>query len=291
MYDIAFLGNYTKDTIVSASGTRLVDGGGFNYGAHVGVQMGLRVAAITRLARADWHVVTELERLGIDVLAEASGHSTCLRLEYPGSNPDERVITVASTAGSFTPQQVRAVEARAFVVSPTLLGEVGLDLLEALAAKNALVAVDAQGFVRTLSAGRLVHGSWPEKERALVHVNVLKADAVEATALTGTSDLSLAARTLAAVGPSEIVLTHRDGLVVHAGGRYFAAGFFPEKLVGRSGRGDTCLAAYVARRLDAPPAEATAWAAALTTLKLEAEGPFCRTVCDVQDLIARRYRS
>ena len=34
-YDIVILGNYTKDTIVSAEGTRVVDGGGFNYGAHV----------------------------------------------------------------------------------------------------------------------------------------------------------------------------------------------------------------------------------------------------------------
>ena len=34
-YDVAFLGHYTKDTILSASGTRVVDGGAFNYGAHV----------------------------------------------------------------------------------------------------------------------------------------------------------------------------------------------------------------------------------------------------------------
>ena len=49
-YDVLFLGHYTKDTIVLAQGTRLVDGGAFNYGAHVAVRMGLRVAAITRLA-------------------------------------------------------------------------------------------------------------------------------------------------------------------------------------------------------------------------------------------------
>ena len=39
-YDVAFLGSYTKDTIVSAAGTRMVDGGGFNYGAHAAAQMG-----------------------------------------------------------------------------------------------------------------------------------------------------------------------------------------------------------------------------------------------------------
>jgi hypothetical protein len=40
-FDIVFLGNYTKDTIVSAAGTRVVDGGAFNYGAHVAAVMGL----------------------------------------------------------------------------------------------------------------------------------------------------------------------------------------------------------------------------------------------------------
>lgn len=47
-FDIVFLGNYTKDTIVSAAGTRIVDGGAFNYGAHVAAVMQLKVAAITR---------------------------------------------------------------------------------------------------------------------------------------------------------------------------------------------------------------------------------------------------
>ena len=108
-FDIAFLGNYTKDTIVSAAGTRVVDGGAFNYGAHVAAAMGLRVAAITRLAREDWRVVEALAALGVDVFAEATPASTCLRLEYPSSNVDERVIYVTSTAGSFHPAQVAEI--------------------------------------------------------------------------------------------------------------------------------------------------------------------------------------
>jgi len=40
MYDIVFLGHYTKDTIVSASGTRVVDGGAVFYGANVAARMG-----------------------------------------------------------------------------------------------------------------------------------------------------------------------------------------------------------------------------------------------------------
>ena len=41
-YDIAFIGHYTKDTIVSSTGIRVVDGGAFNYGANVAAKMGSR---------------------------------------------------------------------------------------------------------------------------------------------------------------------------------------------------------------------------------------------------------
>jgi len=290
-YDIAFVGNYTKDTIVSAAGTRIVDGGAFNYGAHVAVQMGLRTAAITRLAAEDWHVVEALTRLGIDTFAEPTPHSTCLRLEYPTSNVDERVIYVASTAGALTPQQVAPVSARAFVVGASFRGEAGPDLFEGLAAKGVPIAADVQGLVRVVRDGKLVYEPWPHDERQAIlsHVGMLKADAVEAEMLTGTADIYRAAQMLADMGPAEIVLTHRGGLLVYAGGQFHEAGFFPAQLVGRSGRGDTCLGAYVARRLASPPAEATVWAAAVTSLKMEAEGPFRRTISEVEALIRQKY--
>ena len=52
-YDMVIFGNYTKDTIITPSGTRYVDGGGFNYGAHAARMLGLDVAAVTRLAKED----------------------------------------------------------------------------------------------------------------------------------------------------------------------------------------------------------------------------------------------
>ncbi len=290
-FDLAFLGNYTQDTVVSAAGTRLVDGGAFNYGAHVAAQMGLKVAAITRLAREDWRVVEALTRLGVEVFAEPTAHSTCLRLEYPGTNVDQRVIYVTSTAGAFTLEQVANVAAGTFVIGASMRGEVPLDLLQALAARGVCIALDAQGFVRVARGGELVYEEWPEQQQALAQVDILKADAVEAEILTGQRDPHRAATLLAELGPAEVVLTHRDGLLVYTAERFHEAGFFPTELVGRSGRGDTCLAAYAARRLTASPAEAMVWAAALTSLKMEAEGPFRREIWEVEELIQRRYRA
>ena len=288
-YDIAFLGHYTKDTIVSASGTRVVDGGACNYGANVAARMGLKASVVTRLAQEDTHVVETLKHLGVDVFAKITPQSTCLRLEYPTSNVDERIIHVTSTAGAFTPAEVEALKTQAILIGASMRGEVGLDVIEELGKKDTLLAADVQSFLRVERDGILLPEPWPEKEQVMASLDVLKTDAVEAELLTGESDIKVAAKMIADLGPSEIVLTHRNGLLVYADGQFHQAGFFPRELIGRSGRGDTSVAAYVAKRLTTSPAEATVWAAAVVSLKLEAEGPFRRELSEVEDLIRTNY--
>ena len=290
IYDVVILGNYTKDTIVSASGTRLVDGGGFNYGAHVASMMGLKTAAVTRLSREDIRVVDALSLLGVVVFPTYTPHSTVLRLYYPTSNVDERIISVTETAGTYTIDQIKDLDARAFLINASIRGEVDLEVIRELKRKDTLLAADVQGFVRVIASdGTLKYEAWPEKQQALSQIDILKTDAVEAEMLTGMAEIKTAARTLAAWGPKEIVLTHRDGVLVFAGGQFHEAPFRPGKLVGRSGRGDTCIASYVAKRLSASPEMATIWAAAVTSLKMEAEGPIKSNMADVEDLIQREY--
>ena len=74
-----------------------------------------------------------------------------------------------------------------------------------------------------------------------------------------------------------------------AHGRLHEAPFVTKVVRGRSGRGDTCTAAYLSRRLSAPPEDAIVWSAATTSMKLEKEGPFDRTRGDVEALIRREY--
>ena len=289
-YDIVFIGHYTKDTIVSASGTRIVDGGAFNYGANVAARMGLKVAAITRLAKEDYYVIKRLKDLGVDVFAHISPQSTCLRLEYPTSDLDERIIYVVSSAGPFSPAEVESIQARAFVIGASMRGEVSLEVIKRLATKDTILAADVQSFIRVNKNGKLVPKEWPEKYSILTLLDVLKTDAVEAEILTGTSNIRMAAQKIVDLGPSEVVITHRNGLLVYASGNFYEEKFFPQEIIGRSGRGDTCIAAYMSKRLSASPDEATTWAAAVTSLKMEAEGPFQRTIKEVNNLIQNRYR-
>ena len=289
-FDIAFVGHYTKDTIVYPHLTRTVDGGAFNYGANVAVRMGLRVAVVTRLACEDWHVVADLERLGVTVFAQATPASTLLRLTYPSADLDERTIELMSSAGPFTVGEVAGWQARAVSIGASVRGEVPPEIVEALAAKGGIVALDVQGFIRVVRDGALTFDDWPGRESVLKHVTVLKTDAVEARLITGESDQKAAARRLAAFGPREVLLTHGGGVLVYHDGVCDEAPFVPEEVRGRSGRGDTCTSAYLARRLTAPPAEAVRWAAAVTSLKLEAEGPFRRERAEVEALYRRLSR-
>jgi sugar/nucleoside kinase (ribokinase family) len=121
-------------------------------------------------------------------------------------------------------------------------------------------------------------------------VDILKADVVEAEALTGEPDMKLAAQALAALGPREIVITHRNGIVVLADGQFFEAEFHAQSMLGRSGRGDTCVGSYVAARLECPPGEAIQWSAATTSLKIETPGPISRPYEDIADLVENKYK-
>lgn len=290
-YDIAFLGHYTKDTIISKRGTRIVHGGAFNYGSNVAVRAGLKVAAISRLAKADREVVEALEHAGIDVFVTYTEYSTCLTLEYPTDDPDKRLMYVTSSAGAFIPEEVKDIEAKAFVLGPSLHGEIGLDVLEELRKKDTIIACDVQGYVRADVNGNVEYVDWDtaEKREVLARVDILKTDAVEAELITGEADKKKAAAMLFSYGPTEIVLTHKDGVIVYADKTYYEASFTPQEMIGRSGRGDTCIGGYVTKRLSMPPEEACIWAAAVTSLKMEAEGPFRRDISDVEKKIRKNY--
>ena len=78
-------------------------------------------------------------------------------------------------------------------------------------------------------------------------------------------------------------------MLIYADGKFSDIGFYPARMDGRSGRGDTCIGSYVAMRLSKPPRQAGIWAAAVTSLKMEDLGPFNRPISDVTALIHAKY--
>ena len=89
---------------------------------------------------------------------------------------------------------------------------------------------------------------------------------------TGTDDLTKAALTIEAWGCSEVVITQAEGVLARVRGETFYEKFSNRSVVGRTGRGDTTFAAYLARRLDHDVADSLKFAAALVSIKMETPG-------------------
>ena len=288
-YDVLYIGNYTKDKIITPIETKFVDGGATNYAAHAAAKLGIHAAVVTHLAREDAYVVETYRDAGIDCYPTYTADSTLMTLDYPTNNPDVRNLSVAATAGTITAEEIRPLNARSAVIGSSFRGEVGLDVIKALKDKNITVAADMQGFVRVLRGKELMFESWPEMEETLPYLDILKSDAVEAMHLTEETDILKAAKIYAGLGPKEIVLTHADGVLVYTANEFHEISFFPTTLIGRSGRGDTCIGIYVAMRLTKSTYEAGIWAAAVTSMKMEKLGPFNRTIPEVETFIKEHY--
>ncbi len=288
------LGHFAVDQIIVDGHAETVSGGGVYYGAIAARRLGATVGVVTRLAPADFPRLDELRAEGITVWAAAADETSGIANYYSSADMERRVCVPMGFAGPIQAEDVpidwahaagsaedQGVRAGIYAITPIIAGEVQLPLLVRLAARGP-VAMDVQGFVRVRVGNELLFRTSPHLDEALAHVTYLKVDRAEAEALTGENDLRRAARALAARGPAEIVLTESAGVTVYAAGRTYHAPFRPRSLEGRTGRGDTCFATYLAKRPALSPAEACAWAAAVTAVKQEQPGPWRGSPAEIE---------
>ena len=282
-FDVVLVGHFAKDKDIIDGKERDVLGGAVYYGAFPLKMMGINVAIVTKLVREDFPELSIFKRADIPVFATEAPKTTGIRNVYSTKDPDKRQSYSLGFAGSFSEKDFPDIQANIIHIGALMRGEVSLNLVRSLSKKAAL-SLDVQGFVRVREGNRLILKDWEEKEIALSYVKYLKADIVEAKVLTGTSDLLIAAKSLAKMGSSEVLITHKDGVVLFAKGELYQVPFSPKSLRGRTGRGDTCICTYIAKRLSLSAYKSLCYAAALTTLKLEKEGPFRGNLDDVKTL-------
>jgi sugar/nucleoside kinase (ribokinase family) len=288
-FDIVMIGHFAKDRLVVDGQSEIASGGGVYYGGVALRRLGLDVAVVTRLHPDDFPLLEELRQEGVQVFATSAPETSGIENVYDSSDMERRICKPLGFAGPFRSEDIPDLSAHVYMVASIIAGEVDLPLLGSLAQRGP-VAIDIQGFVRVRENGTLVFRQWPDMEEGLSHVTYLKVDRAEAELLTGLTDMQAAARRLAEYGPREIVLTQSSGVTVFADGQVYRAPFTPRSLAGRTGRGDTCFATYLGRRLTASPEVATRLAAAVTTLKQEQPGPWRGTLADVEALLAgERY--
>ncbi len=283
--DVMIIGHFAKDRLVVDGQAEISSGGSVYYGSVALRRLGLGVAIVTRLHPDDYARLEEVKQEGVQVFAVPAPETSGIANFYSSADMERRICKPLGFAGAFSVDDIPKLSARIFLVGPIIAGEVDLALLMHLAPRGPL-ALDVQGFVRVREGDDLVFRQWKDMEEGLAHVHYLKVDRAEAELLTGETDLQVAARKLAGYGPQEVVVTQSSGVTVFAEGKLFQAPFTPRSLAGRTGRGDTCFATYLGKRLSSPPGEACRFAAAVTTLKQEKPGPWRGTLADVKALLA-----
>ncbi len=289
-YDLVLVGAISKDRNVVMGQEEAMYGGGSYIGAFAAANSGFRVAVVTKLAEEDFQSLELFKKTGIDVFPNTSSRTTSIKNVYTTPDMDRRTCSMISMADPFCPEDFpEDMQAKTYQIAALIAGEVPLEVVKYLAGKGK-VGLDAQGFVRTAEGNELVSRDWPGKAEVFQYVDFLKTDAAEAEVLTGKTNREKAIYALAEMGVKEIILTHSSEVMAYADGKICTASFQARNLSGRTGRGDTCFASYLTQRLSKAPEESLRFAAALTSLKMEAPGPFQGSLKDIDNYLVSIHK-
>ena len=277
--DILFVGHVCVDRNVVGGETATLYGGGVVHGAITAQRLGVSTAVVTKCAEADRGNFRHLDDAGVRTVFLPSPSSTSIRNVYPSANPDERQSRLISRADPFSGEdldRLTRVEADVVHLNPLWFGEFPVALIPSLRRHAPFLAADAQGFLRVAEPdGRMIYRDLDDKQAVLPLLDLFKVDSREALLLTGEEDPERAVRAVQALGPRLVLLTHQGGVCVYDGRSLASGEFTGWTLEGRTGRGDTCTASFLAgRRHGMSLPEATAYAAAITSAKMQYRGPY-----------------
>lgn len=281
------LGHISQDVLIDHQNVRQdIVGGAVVYSSFAAGSAGKRVKVITKLADKDLHILKNLQHPLVDWDVLPSKQSTSIKNTYFTADKERREVILLSQADPFVLEEVQA-EASIYHLAGLFGGEIPDSLVLPLA-KSGKVALDAQGVLRCLDEQKnLVFRDWRRKQELLPYITYFKTDAAEAKILTGLDDRERAARLLYSWGAQEVMLTHNTEVMVCHQGNIHTAPFTNSNNSGRTGRGDTAFAAYLAWRQDHDAAESTRFAAALCSLKMEKPGVFRGTLDEVHKRMER----
>lgn len=272
---ITFIGHVCVDRNVIRGETEVFYGGGVIHGSVTAKRLGAYPIVLTKCADDDRANFTSFQEAGIEVRFLSSQSSTSIRNVYPSENPDERQSFLISRAAPFSVEDFDGIEADVAHLNPLWFGEFPPALLPQLKRRVNLLAGDAQGFLRRAGDnGTMVYRDLESKRDVLSVFDVFKVDSKEAHILTGHADVRQAARAVQELGPKTVILTHRGGVCVFDGEEYYESPFTGFTIEGRTGRGDTCTAAFLVAMHRMGLRDATALAAEVTSRKMQHRGPY-----------------
>lgn len=290
MKDICCIGHITKDKIVTPNRTVYMAGGTSFYFSYAINQLPKDVtfSLVTAMDPTEKEPVEKMLKAGIDVLMNASRNTVFFENIY-GENQNERKQRVLAKADPFTIQQLEHVDAKVFHLGSLLADDFPTEVVEYLSSKGR-VSIDVQGYLREVRDEKVYPIDWKEKLKVLKHTYYLKVNETEMETITGLKDAHEAAKLIHAWGVTEVIITlGSEGSLVYVDDKFYEIPAYPpHEVVDATGCGDTYSAGYLYKRLQgATPTEAGKFAAAMCTIKLEHNGPFNRSIDDVEKIIKK----
>ena len=285
MKDICCIGHITKDKIVTPNRTVYMAGGTSFYFSYAINQLPKDVtfSLVTAMDPTEKEPVEKMLKAGIDVSMNASRNTVFFENIY-GENQNERKQRVLAKADPFTIQQLEHVDAKVFHLGSLLADDFPTEVVEYLSSKGR-VSIDVQGYLREVRDEKVYPIDWKEKLKVLKHTYYLKVNETEMETITGLKDAHEAAKLIHAWGVTEVIITlGSEGSLVYVDDKFYEIPAYPpHEVVDATGCGDTYSAGYLYKRLQgATPTEAGKFAAAMCTIKLEHNGPFNRSIEDVE---------
>lgn len=290
MKDICCIGHITKDKIVTPNRTVYMAGGTSFYFSYAINQLPKDVtfSLVTAMDPTEKEPVEKMLKAGIDVSMNASRNTVFFENIY-GENQNERKQRVLAKADPFTIQQLEHVDAKVFHLGSLLADDFPTEVVEYLSRKGR-VSIDVQGYLREVRDEKVYPIDWKEKLKVLKHTYYLKVNETEMETITGLKDAHEAAKLIHAWGVTEVIITlGSEGSLVYVDDKFYEIPSYPpHEVVDATGCGDTYSAGYLYKRLQgATPTEAGKFAAAMCTIKLEHNGPFNRSIDDVEKIIKK----
>ena len=271
---ITFIGHVSKDLNVSKGRTEISAGGGVYYGSFAARSLGEDVAVLTKISREDFHLFKDMKDFGIKLIWIESPATTRIENIYPSDNPDDRISRIISRAEPFKENEMQNVSGVVHI-SPLWHGEFPEELIEIVRKRAKILSGDAQGFLRNVdNDGNMYYKDWEHKDLLEVF-DVFKMDSKEAKILTGEDDPKLSLRKIVEFGVKEALLTTKDGIYLSKFEKIYFHPFGEWTMEGRTGRGDTAIAAYLALRDKIENIEELVKRVAeITTFKMKRRGPY-----------------
>lgn len=291
-YDILFIGHMCFDEIVHFGGeTTVAPGSAVLCGAMTAARVGKKVAVVTKMDPKDDSILDSMREAGIDMYVIPAPETSYMKVIHPSTNVDERRMIHMKNAGFFEIGELPEISAEYVHLAGLCDREFSMEFMLDLKAKGMRLSADMQDFVRQVDSEtrEVFFRDVPAKKEIAALMGKIKLDIVEAKLLTGTDDLEAAAKTVESWGCPEVVITQAEGVLALEAGVTCYEKFSNTSTVGRTGRGDTTFAAYLARRMDHAAGDSLKFAAALVSIKMEKPGPFAGTLQDVLTRMAEKH--